>query len=93
MIKSIINQLKRYRGDKQLSQQHISELMHIPQSQLSKLESGNTDIRLSTLQQWARVLGLELVLVPRELVPGVQALSHGQSQQRPLWQIDETADE
>jgi hypothetical protein len=44
------------------------------QTNYSKIEQGKTDPRSSTLQDIARSLSLELMLVPAELVDTVKAL-------------------
>ena len=44
-----------------------------PQSTVSRIERGG-DFRVSTLLEMARVLGMEPVLVPKHLMPAVQAL-------------------
>lgn len=52
----------------------MAEKLEIPQSHLSKIESGQVDVKLSSLIEFTRVLDLELVLVPRQLVPMVQSI-------------------
>ena len=44
----------------------------MPQSHISKIESGRTDIRLSSLIEFARPLDLDLRPVPRAAVPVVE---------------------
>jgi transcriptional regulator with XRE-family HTH domain len=66
--------LKTARQDKGLSQRDLSAKTGIPQSHISKIESGAVDLRLSSLIEFARMLDLEVTLVPRKLVPAVQSL-------------------
>jgi len=66
--------LKAARRDKGLSQRELSAKTGIPQSHISKIESGAVDLRLSSLIEFARMLDLEVTLVPRKLVPAVQSL-------------------
>lgn len=47
----------------------------MPQSHISKIESGKVDIKASSLVEIARALDLEFMLVPRNLVPTIEALS------------------
>ena len=47
----------------------------MPQSHISKIESGQVDVRASSLIEIARAVDLELKLVPRSLVPTIEALS------------------
>lgn len=70
----IIRTLKDAREAKGLSQRALSARTGVPQSHISKIESGGTDIRLSSLIELARVLDLELKLVPRKAVPAVETV-------------------
>ena len=47
----------------------------MPQAHISKIENAAVDLKLSSLVELARVLGLELMLVPRRLVPAVQTMT------------------
>jgi transcriptional regulator with XRE-family HTH domain len=71
---AIIAALKTARETSGLSQRDLSAKAGVPQSHISKIESGGTDIRLSSLIELARALELELVLVPRHLVPAVEGV-------------------
>ncbi len=66
--------LKNAREAKGLSQRALSELVGVPQSHISKIESGGVDVRVSSLVELARVLDLELTLVPRKSVPAVDSI-------------------
>ena len=73
-----IAQLKDARKHKGLSQAELGRKVGLPQSYISKIESGSIDIRLSSLLEMARALELEPMLVPRQLVPAVQSLTRSQ---------------
>ena len=73
-IQDIIVALKRARAAKGLSQRALSERTGVPQSHISKIESGGADIRLSSLTELARALDLDLRLVPRKAVPAVDSV-------------------
>ena len=73
-ITHIANQLKAEREARDLSQRALSKLTGIPQSHISKIESGTVDLRLSSLIELARVLNLELTLVPRKALPAVTSI-------------------
>lgn len=77
----IINALKSARGAKGLSQRALAARTGVPQSHISKIESGNADIRLSSLIELARALELELKLVPRKAVPAVDSVVRSTAQQ------------
>ena len=68
----IAETLKAAREAKGLSQRDLSSRAGVPQSHISKIESGVVDLRLSSLISLARVLDLELALVPRKIMPAVQ---------------------
>jgi transcriptional regulator with XRE-family HTH domain len=57
-----------------LSQRALSDKVGLAQSHISKIERAAVDPQISSLMEIARVLGLELMLVPRQLVPALQAL-------------------
>jgi transcriptional regulator with XRE-family HTH domain len=70
----VIAALKAGRKKKRLTQRRLSAQARVPQSHISKIESGAVDIKLSSLIELARVLGLEVILAPRKLLPAVQAV-------------------
>lgn len=66
--------LQKARQAKGLTQTQLAELLQLGQSYLSQVERGKHDIKASTLIDWARVLDLEVMLVPRQHVPAVSYL-------------------
>lgn len=70
----IIEALKAAREARGLSQRGLSQRTGVPQSHISKIENGGTDIRLSSLIELARALDLDLKLVPRKAVPAVDSV-------------------
>ncbi len=70
----IADQLKAEREARGLSQRALGKLAGVPQSHISKIENGTVDLRLSSLIELARVLGLELMLVPRKALPAVKSI-------------------
>jgi transcriptional regulator with XRE-family HTH domain len=70
----IVLTLKNTRAAKGLSQRALSELAGVPQSHISNIERGAVDLRLSSLVELARVLDLELTLVPRKSIPAVNSI-------------------
>ena len=55
---SLLRQLVGIRKEKSVSQQAIAEQLGTTQSAISELERGQIDPRLSTLQGYARVVGM-----------------------------------
>lgn len=76
-IKHITKNLKAAREAKGLSQRALSKLAGVPQSHISKIENGFVDLRLSSLIELARVLSLELTLVPRKSLPAIKSIIRG----------------
>jgi len=69
--------LKEARERKGLSQRALSTAADLPQAQISKIENGHVDLKLSTLLKLARTLDLEPVLIPRSALPAVRSLIRG----------------
>ena len=73
-IEQIVAKLKAARKATNLSQAELGARVGLPQSHISKIESGRTDLKLSSLIELARILELELVFVPRKLLPAVRSI-------------------
>jgi transcriptional regulator with XRE-family HTH domain len=73
------------------SQAELGEKVGLPQMHISSIETGKVVPRFDTLLDLVRVLDYDLLLVPRELVPMVQALTRerGAEEERPLYAPDE----
>jgi hypothetical protein len=74
----------------------------LPQVHISGIETGKVVPRFNTLLDLVRVLDFDLVLVPRTLVPAVQALvrdsersgsSSDDEGERPLYAVDDPEDD
>lgn len=92
----IIDSLVAARTARKLSQNAIARSLDMPQSYISRLESGQIDLRLSTLLDLARFFNLELMFVPSCMVPAVKSLlqDHASSEQdQPLYQLDDIEQE
>lgn len=70
----IAERLKEARQAKGLSQRALSKLVGVPQAQLSRIEAGSVDLRLSSLIAIANALDMEISLVPRKAMPAVQSI-------------------
>jgi HTH-type transcriptional regulator/antitoxin HipB len=73
-MNEIIQTLVQARKQKGLSQAALGQKLGMPQSHISKIEKGDVDLRLSSLVDMARLLGLEIVMIPRELVTTIHSL-------------------
>ncbi len=67
----LAEQIAAMRKQKGLTQQALAEKLGMKQSQISELEAGKRNVRVGTLMEIARAVGLELVMVPRPLLPAV----------------------
>jgi transcriptional regulator with XRE-family HTH domain len=81
--------LKEARISRGWGQRELGGKIGLPQPHISAIESGNVVPRFDTLLDIVRVLELDLLLVPRSLVPAVQSLIRGQkepeSAEKPLY--------
>jgi transcriptional regulator with XRE-family HTH domain len=73
-VNDIIVQLREARKSQGLSQIEMGKRLGVTQSQITRIERGASDIRLSTLVETAHALGLEPVLIPKPLLPAVRHL-------------------
>ncbi len=89
--------LKEARQQKKLSQRALSIKTKLQQSSICKIESGATDLQASSLIEISRALELELMLVPRNLVPTFQAILRGDKKttqkQIPLYHLEPEEEE
>ena len=79
----IATSLKTARKAKGLTQRALSHLAGVPQSHISKIESGAVDLRLTSLVELARALDLELALVPRKSLTAVKSIVRSTTRKPP----------
>lgn len=70
-VNDVIVQLREARESQGLSQVELGKRLGVAQSQITRIERGTSDIRLSTLVETAHALGLEPMLIPKSLLPAV----------------------
>ena len=92
-MRQVLMDARRQRG---WSQAELGQRVGLPQMHISAIETGKVIPRFDTLLELVRVLGYDLLLVPRDLVPVVQSLTrerhfHGpdEAEERPLYMPDE----
>jgi transcriptional regulator with XRE-family HTH domain len=87
------DQIKRARAKRGWGQRQLGAVVGLPQPHISAIESGEIVPRFDTLLDLLRVLDLDLLLVPRPLVPAVQSLIRAQrepeSKEKALYAVDE----
>ncbi|AZM95978.1 helix-turn-helix domain-containing protein [Vreelandella venusta] len=96
----ILESLREARARKGFSQRELSARSGVPQSHISKIESGGVDLRVSSLIALARVLDLELFVAPKKSVPAIKSIirsskgNQGEGEQvSPAYQLDGDSDE
>jgi transcriptional regulator with XRE-family HTH domain len=91
------DQIKQGRGKRGWGQRQLGAAVGLPQPHISAIESGEIVPRFDTLLDLVRVLDLDLLLVPRPLVPAVQSLIRAQrepeSEEKPLYAVNEDESE
>jgi len=93
--RALFDTLRAARLNRGLSQQDLARKLGLHQRQISDLERASMDPRLSTVQNVARALDFEVLIVPRHLIPAIEGLLRGghESPKRPLYALtDEDAD-
>ena len=73
-LEHIAHALKEARKRKGLSQRALSQRSSLPQSQISKIENGAVDLRVSSLIELARALDQEVCLAPQTAIPAINAI-------------------
>lgn len=73
-LEDLGNKLRAARRGKGLSQRGLAAKTGLLQAQISKIENGASDLRLSSLIALSRALELELELIPRKALPAVEAM-------------------
>ncbi|RWO03328.1 MAG: XRE family transcriptional regulator [Mesorhizobium sp.] len=73
----LIEELKRARIEAALSQRDLSAAAGLTQSHISQIERGMLEPGLSSFIDLARALDLELVVVPKKLLPAIRAVIQG----------------
>ena len=69
---SIVTELINARKATRLTQAELAARAGLSRMTVQRIEAGDIDPRLSTLLEMARVLGMELMMVPAELRPDVE---------------------
>ena len=88
---ALFDVLREARRKRHLSQQELARKLGVRQRQISDLERAAMDPRLSTIQNVARALDLELMLIPRHLISAVEGLQRASSDstKRPMYALDD----
>ena len=74
-LEKLVMALQGARQAKRITQAVLAKQAGLGQSHVSRIEAGTLDVRATSLVEMARVLGFELMLVPKEYIPAVSALT------------------
>lgn len=66
MTNEIILELRRIRREKKVTQQQVAGFCNISQPAIARTEFGDIDPHLSTVTKICNLLGVEMVLRPKE---------------------------
>lgn len=81
VVEYLAEALKSARKGKNLSQRALGKVAGMPQAQISKIENAAVDMKASTLIELARVLDLEVMLIPRKNLSAVTGIIRSPSAQ------------
>lgn len=73
MIDALIQSLVATRKAIKMTQADLAEQAGLSRMAVQRTETGDVDPRYSTVAEMARVLGLQMLAVPADLVPALQA--------------------
>ena len=86
--------LHKARKQADLTQEQVAERAGISRPSYREIERGGAAARATTLINVARALGLELMLIPQAMVPGVQTLLRpSDDDDRPAFTIEPDEDD
>jgi transcriptional regulator with XRE-family HTH domain len=88
---AIRRELIAARNKRGWSQAELGKRVGLPQMHISGIETGKIAPRFDTMLDLVRVLDRDLLMVPRALVPAVQALIRDERHrdERPIYAVDE----
>lgn len=76
----IVRQLAEIRKKKGVTQVEIAHKLGIPQSSVTRVETGKVDVKLSRFIELARMLDVEVILVPKNKAALLENLLNEQSE-------------
>jgi transcriptional regulator with XRE-family HTH domain len=88
-ISEIGELLRAARIERRLTQEELARMLGFDVTTVARAEKGRDETRSGTLTEMARALNLELMLVPRYLVPAVRAMTGSSRSPVPALQRNE----
>jgi transcriptional regulator with XRE-family HTH domain len=87
------DEIRRARQVRGWSQAELGRQAGLTQRHVSAIETGRLVPRFDTTLDLLRCLGLDIIVVPRAMVPMMIALARGEDPDRPLYAVDGDEDE
>lgn len=92
LLKELGHQLREGRQRAKLTQDQLATRAGLSRVNYRAVETGTTAPRASTLINIARALGMEMMLIPKEIVPAVQAMLRSGGDDQPAFTADPDED-
>ena len=73
-MSDIPQMLEQIRLAQKKTQQQLASMTGINRMTISKIESNQTDPKLSSIEELSRALGLEVLLVPKHIKPQLESI-------------------
>lgn len=93
---TLIAELKQARKQQNMTQKTLGKKLDMPQGYISKIERAEINLTLNNFIELARILGLELMLIPKLYILPVKNLCSSnlssQNEDDPLYSLDENED-
>jgi transcriptional regulator with XRE-family HTH domain len=88
LLSELGHQFRESRQRAKLTQDQVALRAGLSRVSYRAIETGATAPRASTLVNIARALGMEMMLVPKEIVPAVNAMLHAGDEDQPAFAAD-----
>lgn len=92
LLTELGNLFREGRQRAKLTQDEVALKAGVSRVSYRAIETGAAAPRAGTLVNIARALGLEMMFVPKEIVPAVQAMLHSGSEDQPAFTADPEED-
>jgi DNA-binding XRE family transcriptional regulator len=88
LLTGLGNLLRQGRQRAKFTQDEVALQAGLSRVSYRAIETGNAAPRASTLVNIARALGMEMMLIPKEMVPAVQAMLGSSDEDQPAFPAD-----
>ena len=92
LLTELGRQFREARQRAKLTQDEVASQAGLSRVSYRAIETGTAAPRAGSLVNIARALGMEMMLIPKEIVPAVQAMLHPGEEDRPAFTADADED-